>query len=884
MNLLGHPSNRHNLDQFASTGNAWSILANRVSFCLNLTGPSMVIDTACSSSLTALKLGCDSLHQEDCEIAIVCASNIILDNIKQMTMSLAGLLAPDGRCKSFDASADGYGRGEGIAAVILKMSNAALSDKDDPYCEIIACGVNSDGKNAVPMTAPSAAMQSKLSRRVLAQSGVAPEDVDYIEMHGTGTAIGDVVEATSIADIYTRQIATATRRLRIGSVKSNLNHTESTSGLAGLIKVALMIKNKKFVPTVNVHVLNPKLKLEENNLVVQQSSEPWTKEGGKPRVAAMNSFGFGGSNVHAVLREVTSKKILQVGNISNLNNVLTLSARSEEALRKMARLYSEWIKNNAENMDKPFVENLCYSLNERRSQLPHRIAFAFSSTDEASRYLADYANDSVGWDKLISCAEVKTTKGKLVFMFGGQGSQWYAMGRQLIEHEDVFREAVLMVSNCLKDCGAQWSLIDELMAAEDDSRINENYISQPATFAIQYATAQLLMSWKIYPSAIIGHSLGEVAAACIAGIITAKEAVQLVLARSTLQDKCPNNGGMAALGMPEDKASALLRDLKLSPTVDIAAINDANSVTVAGESQSIEALGEHLAMNANDTFWRVLGTKRAFHSCHMEPIKKPFYAALRRINLNPQLSKIPVYSTVEGEVLSGHQFNGDYWWRNIRRPVQFYPAMRKLLRNGYTQIIEISSQPILAHYVKQIALQENLKDQEIPVVFATLPRKRVPVKDQHRCFLQNTVYKLYTLGFAIDWTCVQKNPSAKFVRSLNSPWLEKSVWYRESPTETIIHPLGSSKTTQMPPHPFLAEVKMTDPYSGLQCWETEIDLHRFPTLKDHALIQGGAVMPGAAYLEMAFAMVKHKFPDTAGLELRDVELSSLLILPETQVT
>ena len=882
--VMFDPSNYGSLDQFGSTGSTLSIIANRVSFCLNLTGPSLVVDTACSSSLTALKIACDNLHNEDCEIAIVCAPNIILNHAMQMASSLGGLLAPDGRSKSFDASGDGYGRGEGFAAVILKLSSAALSDKDDAYCEIVGCGMNSDGQNAMPMTAPSAKMQAELSKRVLEQSEVNPEDVDFFEAHGTGTAIGDVVEVNSIAEIYARQTAPSIQKLRIGSVKSNLNHTESTSGLAGLVKVALMIKNKKFVPTVNISVLNSKLNLEENGLFVQQTTEPWITEKGKLRIAALNSFGFGGSNVHVILREVTTKQSLDEENVDRLNNILTLSARSKEALQKMARLYSEWIKDNVEDGDKPSVENLCYSLNERRSQFHHRLALAFGSCVEASKSLADYANDSVGWDRMVSYAQVNSSDGKLVFMFGGQGSQWYAMGRQLIECETVFREAVLAVSNLLRDLGVTWSLMDELMAPEDVSRISENLFAQPATFAVQYATAQLLMSWQIYPSAVIGHSLGEFAAACVAGIITVKEAVQIVLARATLQEKCPNNGGMAALGMSKEQARTLLLNLKLSATLNIAAVNDAKSVTVSGESQSIEALGQHLAMYAKDTFWRVLGTKRAFHSAHMEPIKQNFQEAMKRIKVNPQPSKIPMYSTVEGEVLSGQQLNGDYWWRNIRCPVQFYPAVIHLFKDGYKQIVEISTQPILAHYVKQIALQDNHKGQEMPVVVATLPRRRVPVKDQHKSFLQNTVCKLYTMGFPIDWTCAQKNPSTRFVRSLNYPWLENRFWFRDSLPETTISPLGAEKTKRKRSHPFLTQVKMTDPYSGLHCWETEIDLHRFPTLRDHAFSQGGAVMPGAAYLEMAFAMVKDKFVDVAGLELTDVKLSSLITLPETQVT
>ena len=882
--LVREPSNSGNIDQFSATGITASVLANRVSFCLNLTGPSLVVDTACSSSLTALKIACDNLHNDDCDVAIVCAPNLILCHHMQMITGMAGLLAPDGRSKSFDATGDGYGRGEGFAAVVLKMTRDALCDKDDPYCEIIACGMNSDGQNAVPMTAPSTEMQVQLSRWVLEQSGVTAEDVDYLEAHGTGTAVGDLVEVTSIAETYTSRATQSVQKLRIGSVKSNINHTESTSGLAGLVKAALMIKKKTFVPTVNVQVLNPKLKLEEKGLVLQQTLEPWSKGKGKSRVAAVNSFGFGGSNVHVILREVTPTPNLEVKNLKRPNRILTITARSKDALKEMSHLYSEWIKANAGEMDEHFVENLCYSLNERRTQNPHRLAIAFGSISEAAKSLEAFANDSVGWDKFASYAQVTSSDRKLVFMFGGQGSQWYAMGRQLMEYEAVFKEAVLTVSNFLRDLGVTWSLIDELMAPEDVSRIAENCIAQLATFAIQYATAQLLKSWKIHPSAVIGHSLGEFAAACVAGMITVKEAVKLVLARSTLQDRCANNGSMAALGMSEVKAEELLLTLKLSPSLDIAAINDANSVTVSGESQSIKALGEHLSTHAKDTFWRVLGTNHAFHSLHMEPIKKPFQGAVEAMHLNLKLSKVPMYSTVEGEVISSQHLNNDYWWRNIRCPVQFYPAMKQLLRDGYRQIVEISTQPILAHYVKQIALQENLTVKERPIVVATLPRKRVPIEDQHRCFLQNTICMLYTAGFPVEWTQIQRNQSARFVRPPNSPWLENSFWFRDGPLETVVHSLGSEETIRKQGHLFLAEVKKTDPFSGVHCWETEIDLEKFQSLKDHVLREGGTVLPGAVYLEMAFAMAKETFKHGSGIELKDVKFLNILTLSETKVS
>lgn len=881
--LVTDSSNFNSIDQFTSTGMTASILANRVSFSFNFTGPSIAFDTACSSSLTALKLAFDSLQNKECEIAIVCAPNIVLDHSTQMVSSMAGLLAPDGRCKSFDASGDGYGRGEGVAAIILKLSQAALSDRDDEYSRIIACGMNNDGKNAIPMTAPSSKMQAELSKVVLERAGVSAEDISYIEAHGTGTAIGDEVEVTSIAETYSRGTTSLTRELRIGSVKSNLNHTESTSGLAGLIKVALMIKKRRMVPTVNVQTLNPKLKLGERGLAVQQITEFWNVENGKLRIAAVNSFGYGGSNVHTILQEVPSKETSEGSQSECLCYVLTLSARSREALKQMAKLYSKWICERAAEMDGSFLPDLCYSLSERRTHFQHRLALPFGAISEASHSLQEYASDSMGWDKCVCYGEKKSSDARIVFLFGGQGSQWYAMGRQLFTREPVFRKAILTVNNLVRDLGGPLSLKEELLAQEDKSRIAENSISQPATFAVQYATAQLLLSWKIFPSAVIGHSLGEVAAACVADIITVKEAVHIVLTRSTLQDQCPSNGSMAALGMSEKEAQGLIIDLRLDATLSIAAVNDKGSVTVSGDSQSVEALGRHLAMHSRDTFWRVLGTKKAFHSPHMELIKKPFLKVMKRVGIKPQLSKIPMYSTVDGEIVSAVQLNEDYWWRNIRYPVLFQQAMKNLLKDGYKLIAEISSQPILARNIKQIAKQENLRSEDMPVVLTTLPRKRVPVDEQHKTFLLSTVCRLFTLGFPIDWTCVQGNPFAKFIRLPNYPWMKSSFWYREHQPPSTISPLSIAESNESEMHPFLETVKMTDLYSGLWCWECEIDLHHFPHLKDHALVQGGAVMPAAAYLEMALAMAKNYFVDVEGLELSDVKLLSLLTLPETQV-
>lgn len=732
--------------------------------------------------------------------------------------SLSGLLAPDGRCRIFDASGDGCGRGEGFAAVILKLTDAAVGDNDDIYCEVLACGMNSNGQSSVPVTAPSTKMQATLSRSVLEESGLNTNDIDYFEMHGNGSVVYDAAEIDSIAETYCKRIPfEESRALRIGSVKSNLNHTESTSGLAGLIKVALMLKQQTYVPTINLRTLNPTLKLEEKGLMVQRESEAWTRRDGKPRIGAVNAFGYGGSNVHAIVRDILPQpRVITETHNKKAADVITLSARSRTSLRDMATSLAQWFEG-IDPEDETLRPDLCYSLNERRTQHTHRLALAFGKLEEAYNALLAFADQKKAWEDSVDYGESKAQSHKVVFIFDGEGSQWYAMGRQLITNEPTFREAIIRISNLLQSLGEKWSLRDVLEASEDESRITETFIAQLAVFAIQYATAELLKSWGIFPSAVLGHSLGEFAAACTAGSITVEEAVRLVLLLSKLQEKCPGNGAMAALGMSEEKVQSLLIELRLYQTLDVAAVTDANSVVVSGDSESIECLGNYIAVNYADVSWETLGTRRAFHSFHMETIKKAFETSMGHMDLRPRLSQIPIYSTVTGDVIPGKQLDSSYWWKNIRCTVQLNSAVKQLLKDDHKFIIEISPQPNLGHYIRQVALQEDYSEKNLPLVMATLPNKKIPLTDQHRFFLQNTVCQLYTQGFSLNWKRIQGDETARFIRLPNYPWQEKEYWYREDNYQDEILPAdteGSPGIAQRNRHPFLEDARTTMQFSG----------------------------------------------------------------------
>ncbi|XP_031568280.1 uncharacterized protein LOC116302983 isoform X2 [Actinia tenebrosa] len=873
--------NCYNMDQFYSTGTTSSIAANRISFSLNLTGPSLAVDTACSSSLTALRIAQDCLINGQCDVAIVCAPNIILDPAVQMTFSIGGLLAPDGRCKCFDASADGYGRGEGFVAVILKVTQISLADNDDIYCEILASGMNNDGQNAVPITAPSPKTQAELSKSVLEETGLDAADIEYVEAHGTGTAIGDFVEASSIASTYCDKNTISQRILRVGSVKSNLNHTESASGLAGLIKVSLMIKRGMFLPTINIKNLNPRLKLTDKGMIVQEALEEWKTAQGKRRTAALSSYGYGGSNVHAILREVLQEKKPKQTTCDQITKdcfILTLSAPSEDGLVNVVKHFEPWLREQPETSE--FKLNLSYSLIERRSHHEQRLAVVFNTLSDAADSLCSFANKTLRKESHIISGAANNNSQNLLFVFGGQGTNWSGMGREVMHSEPIFNEAIVKIDKIVKDAGEKWSLIEELSLNEKETRVKGTIVGEVATFAIQYATSKLLESWGILPSAVVGHSLGEVAAACVAGALTLEAAVKIVLVRSKCHERCSTKGSMAAVGLSQDETQELIIKLKLENIVCVAAVNDYENVTISGDADAVESIGNHLKLNHPSVFWKKLSTLRAFHSYQIDAIKKIFVEDIKSLKIKPRTLRIPMYSTVHGDQVLGKQIDEEYWWNNMRKPVVFYHAMKNALKDGLKMVIEISPQTALRHYIHNISVRVTASSNSPVIHFGAFPKKSV--KDQLAEFLKNTICKLYVFGYPVLWSSFLGQEPRQFVRFPTYPWQEKRFWYRNNPPSNTVRSLEPTNDVH-PRHPFLAEVRITEQFSGIQCWETEIDLHRFPTFKDHVIIQGGPVLPGSSFVEMAIAMAYERFHCSEGLQITNVRFTNLLTLPESQV-
>ncbi|XP_028415494.1 uncharacterized protein LOC114538524 [Dendronephthya gigantea] len=879
--LVMDPSNIRKIDHFSSTGSALSVIANRISFSLNLTGPSLAMDTACSSSLVALDIAFLHLQNDECDAAIVCAPNILLVGNKFHTACCrTGLLAEDGRCKSFDIKGDGYGRGEGVAAIIIKPTQTALDDRDNIYAEVVACGTNNDGQTAIPMTAPSEVTQAALFERVLRESGLSKDDISYVEAHGTGTAVGDVVEMGSLADVYGNS---SLRVLRVGSVKSNINHTESTAGLAGLIKVCLMIKHAQYVPTVNVHQVKPQLKMSERKMVVQVRNEPWETEDNKPRTAAVSSYGFGGANAHAIVREVTQKPATIVPMKTSCNRVLTLSAASKDALRVMAKKVSQILEKEFDDVEL-LKDDLCYSLNERYTMQSHRLAISFYSLKDAARGLDMFASQTNGWEELVATGDVVKPRNKVVFLYGGQGTQWYGMAKEMLVHEPNFKESIAKIDALLKKYNAPWSLTTELNKPEEASRLDENPIGQTALFALHFALTELLNSWGIRPSAVVGHSLGEISAAWASGALPLNKALQLVLFRSQLHEKCSPTGCMVAIGMSEEDVRRMLQDLQLEDEVDVAVVNSPGNVVLSGNKRSLDIVENHVSSQKGDIFLRKLTTTRAYHSREMDEIKQAYFKLTSKFNVRQTQSDIPFYSTVTGSQLSGHLLSLEHWWCNIRQTVQMESALKNMFSDDHNFFIEINAAPQLSHHVRRTWSDSHqsgsLKSNDI-VVVQTLSKRSVV--GQHLSFLQNCVARLFVNGVSLSWNKIQGSGSKSFCPRPTYPWQEKEFWYRDAYPPEFVTFLVEQNTdkgskTSATFHPLLGKTVPTERFTGLHAWESEINLHNVSFIEDHKFSQSpNPVIPSTVYIEMIAAMSLHLSPRSLP-DIRNISFDHLLTI------
>ncbi|XP_056290651.1 phenolphthiocerol/phthiocerol polyketide synthase subunit C-like [Pseudoliparis swirei] len=718
-----HPSV---INHWTGTGLAMSIAANRVSYIFNFTGPSLSIDCACSSSLVALHLACQAIRQGDCEMAVCGGVNCIIEPRVFVALSKAKMISPEGTSKPFSSRADGYGRGEGCGVVLLKPLKKAIQDHDNIWGIVSKTAVNQDGRSVTPITKPSMTQQEELLRRMYSESDLA--NVQYIEAHGTGTPVGDPTEAGSISNAIAKARPPGSEALRIGSVKSNIGHTESAAGVAGLIKVLLMMKHETIVPSVFYSEDSASVDAKALNIKVPMEAERW--EASSARIAGVNNFGFGGTNAHAIVKQHKQSRVEQK-NGGKRENYFVMSANSPKSLTLMME---DTIKQ-LEADSKVDLAALLYTSACRRSHLKHkyRKAIVVSSVVD----LKEKLSAAVGKNIRPSYSDPR-----LVFVFCGNGVTYHGMCKQLLKHESVFRGKIKEIAQRFQRLSTL-DILDTLESEFEGRDFNNPHVVQPLLFAIQVGIATLLRHWGVKPDAILGHSVGEVAAAHCSGLLSLDDALKVIYFRSTLQSKVTGGKMLVISNMAVSEVTALLPGY--SGRVCLAAYNSSQSCTLAGDADAIESLYKELSTSANseNLFLRVLDVVAAYHSHMMDPILPEIEETIGSLRVNDLDTEL--FSTVTGKgVQQGDFCTGEYWARNIREPVVFEQAVRSATKGKKnTVFVEIGPRR---------ALQRNIMEtlgNDTAVLASVQPEK------DHET-MKSVVPKLFELGSHLNWNTFYK--------------------------------------------------------------------------------------------------------------------------------
>jgi acyl transferase domain-containing protein len=845
--LQFQPGNAHLIDAHAPAGGALCIAANRISYFLDLHGPSIAVDTACSSSLTALHLACQSITRGECSLAIVAGVNVLLKPEVTIGFCKASMLSPDGRCRPFDANANGYVRSEGAGALVLKPVQAALDNRDPIYAVIRATSINQDGRTP-GISVPNADAQKALLKLALDDAGVAPADVQFVEAHGTGTAAGDPREAEAIGSVYS-QGRPADRPCLIGSVKGNLGHLEAGAGIAGLIKTALALKHRQIPPNLHFNQPSPAIPFDKLNIRVPTTLQTWPAPPGRG-LAGVNSFGFGGANAHAILGEAPLPSDSGVRSDDGTAEILTISAHSPGALRDLARELAVLLVDG----DAPPLRDVCYTAALRRSHQPYRLATVGRSAAELSQRLSSYA----AGDDVASVAVGRHVKGirpKLAFVFSGMGPQWWGMGRQLMRAEPVFRSLIEECDGILGEF-ADWSLIEELEKDERTSRVTEADRAHVANFALQIGLASLWRSWGIVPDAVVGHSSGEMAAACVAGALPLRDAVWLAYHRGRLQHLITGTGRMIAVGLSVNEVAESIAGCE--DRVSLAAINSPTSVTLSGDTQALTGIGESLERQGR--FWRWLPVQVPYHGPQMDRLREELLETLAGLDCRP--AAIPIVSTATGTWDDGQPFDASYWWQNVRQPVLFAPAIDRLVADDYRLFVELSPHPVLTPSILECLAERGT---ESAVVLSTLRRN----EDERQSMLRSLA-AVYTHGLPIDWTSVL-GTDRNCVRLPTYPWQRERHWFEPNPQRgaDAYRAVGSYSG-----HPLLGHRLR----GARPTWETDLGDSRLAYLEDHVLSERPA-FAGAAHIEtMLAAAGALEGREQSPLALEEVQFERLLPL------
>ncbi|MBD2519330.1 acyltransferase domain-containing protein [Nostoc sp. FACHB-973] len=747
-------SDRTKIDAYSATGNCLNAVAGRLSYTLGLQGPSMIVDTACSSSLVAIHLACQSLRQQESDLALAGGVNLILSPIATIATCRARMLAVDGRCKTFDAAADGFARGEGCGVVVLKRLSDAIADGDNILALIRGSAVNQDGASS-GLTVPNGLAQKALIRKALANAGVEPGQVSYVEAHGTGTSLGDPIEVESLGAVLCQE-RSPQQPLIIGSAKTNIGHLESASGIAGLIKVVLALQNQEIPPHLHLKNPNPHIPWAKLAVTVPTHSTPWTSENGS-RIAGLSGFGVTGTNAHLIIEEAPLKVTDGDTGATSTRPVhlLTLSAKTESGLQELVSNFYTALKANT----KLNLADVCFTANTGRSSFAHRLALVAENSAQVCEQLAAF---NIGQDPggLFKGQVEKSRQPKIAFLFTGQGSQYVDMGRQLYDTQPTFRQALDRCDAILRPYLEKPLLSVLYPAAGESTPLEQTAYTQPALFALEYALYELWLSWGIEPNAVMGHSVGEYVAACVAGVFSLEDGLKLIAQRGRLMQALPPGGEMAAV--LASKETVLAAIAPYGQEVAIAAVNSPENVVISGVKSAVQAVLQKLLAQGIES--RPLKVSHAFHSPLMEPMLAEFEQRARELVYNePQIDLI---SNVTGQLVQKTEIcQASYWRRHLRQPVQFAAGIQTLLAQGYNLFVEIGPHPVLCGMGRQ-CLPDGTR--------VWLPSLRRGQQDWQQ--LLESLASLSVQGVKVDWSGFESDYPRHRVPLPTYPFQRQRYW------------------------------------------------------------------------------------------------------------
>lgn len=802
-----------------STGHATSAAAGRLSYAFGFLGPSIAVDTACSSSLVAIHLACQALRAGECQLALAGGVNVMLAPEITVSFCKTRMLSPTGRCKTFDARADGYVRGEGCGLIVLKRLSDALRDEDNILAVIRGSAVNQDGRSS-SLTAPNGLAQQVVVRRALEASSIRPDEVDYVEAHGTGTALGDPIELEALGNVMGEN-RDAQRRLLVGSVKTNIGHLESAAGVAGLIKIILSMQHEEIPPHLHLESLNPRISLDSSKVEIPTRITPWPRDN-RRRIAGISSFGFVGTNAHVIVEEPPKKTAGAVRSRPDYR-LLTISARSPESLRELAARYVRFLSRRSADVD-----DMCFTANTGRVHHAVRAAFVGANADSLRTKIQTFAAGRTEADTAFGTVSASATP-KVAFLFTGQGAQYAQMGRQLLSVEPVFRAAIGECAQII-DPLLQRSLVS-LLQDEDASLLEQTKFAQPALFALEYALLEQWRAWGVEPSMVIGHSLGEYVAAHAANVLSLEDGAKLAVARGRLMQSIQTRGGAAAIFASEDFVRPFVEPYLDS--ISIAADNAPERVLIAGAEDALQTVCNELEARGVE-LRRMIGLVAA-HSPLMEPLLDTFETVCSMVTY--RAPAIPLVSTRLGRQITHAEISDPLHWRaHMREKVRFREGMLALYESGCRIFVEIGPRNTLGR------LGEMTLSAEDCVWLPSLSKEK---HDQQQ--ILESLAKLYTRGVRIDWEERNRPFAGRRIPLPTTVFEKKRFWPETAARPAVGNGLAfPSSTSESSGVSSLLGQRLNSPLKQVQ-FEARVDLASLPLLEDHRIF-GSLLMPAAAHL------------------------------------